>query len=304
MVYPRCEDFAMVDGCFDDDAAPRMPSFCDDENASFANDLVINLAVGKLNQNTRRETLCRSVLLQNILNDRVQEREVGVQCYGSTRIREVQFMIERQRRRSGGIREQPRAWDDDDDTGVMDVDGYMSCENDETQETQEYAQTACIVGSDGNMYRQEDCDKYDNDYELDDNTNIQGSNEGTDMLLDVDGTADSEESEISSAESTDEDDDEAGSSHDMPDASVSATHPPMRIKLVLSKSSSECSSGNTNNNEKVPRLKRRRSVGADMTNRSNGDNSKGGVMSQPTWYKRTRYTHQDWISMRGLSPVC
>lgn len=319
MVYPSPyrhyeEDLVMVDGCGSDDSEERTPTFCDDENASFANDIVINLSVGKLNQSTRRETLFRSVLLQNILNDRVHEREVGVQCYGKMRMREVQFMVQRHRRLSGGLREQPRAWDDVD-TDIMDLDGLMRSENDATQQRERHAHlsAACVVGRDGNMYSREECETYNDDFAFDGYPNTHDDNEDPGMMLDEDGTEDGESEGSSTEWTTDEDDDDtvsSSSTHETPDdATVPDAHAPhMRIKLVLSKPSSDCSSSSNKSlslAEHRPRLKRRRSVGADVTNRSNDGGSKGGAMAQPAWCKRARFNStQDWTSMRALSPVC
>lgn len=95
--------------------------FGEDENVSFANDLLINLSLGKLNSSGRKDTLCRNVLLQNILNERVQERAEGVRCQSSVRKQEVQIMMVRQQRNMQQ-RNNNRSWDDRE---IMDVNDFM-----------------------------------------------------------------------------------------------------------------------------------------------------------------------------------
>lgn len=293
--YP--DTMVYTQGNYDDDLAAiagtkhGVSSFCDDENASFANDLVINLALGKLNTVSPKETLHRNVLLQNVLNERVQEREVGIQCYGKIRMREVRGMVERERRMSG-LSAPPRTWDDDEDTQDIDMDSVIACQSAESSwgfpNTSHDGDSLC---------HDDDCDYRPAACEFEEEMCPEGDSE--------DSTTDEDDMDLLSVDGVQA----APVCSDIVVAQPERS--PVRIKLVLKANTSHsCSSNSTpcsnssDNGQMLnrPRLKRKRNVGADLTNSNAKTDRDFSVCGKRARYNTTS-TPQDWSSMRGLSPT-
>lgn len=200
----KVEECGMV---YSDDCQKAPVSHSADERSvTIANELLINLSLGKLNSYAKRESLFRNVMLQNILNERVQERDDGLQCYGQVRMHEVRLMVDRQRKLD---HESMRTWDDE---AAMQTDHYMHQRNISEEHGVDYKETEDIV----------ECER-------------QQENESGDVACD-DGDTSTDEDECH------EDANELindGQLTCVQDIVSKAERPPYRIKLVLRKADGE-----------------------------------------------------------------
>lgn len=113
------------------------PSSKDDDDLNRCNDILIDLSLGKMKSDQKEGSLYKNILLQNLLNRRLQEKVEGIPC-SKKRLQEMRFILLFNRNRDTDMCE-PAPWSnagEEVDNDDVDDDDEMMEERASNTDTQ------------------------------------------------------------------------------------------------------------------------------------------------------------------------